>query len=212
MKLKKGTIPMTLGLLLIAAALGLSFRNVREDRQAQDASQTVVEELVELIPERKPQVTPDIVLSIPDMELPDYVKFPEMEMPAKEVCGNEYIGTLEIPALGLSLPIISQWSYPKFQVAPCRYLGSAYTGDLILAAHNYPSHFGRIKELEPGDEVIFTDMDGNVFRYQMAVQEILDPADAEGMACSGYPLTLFTCTIGGQYRVTVRFERVDNQI
>ena len=74
---------------------------------------------------------------------PDYILNPEMDMPTQEVDGQSYIGVLELQPLGLSLPIISQWSYPGLRIAPCRYTGSAYQNDLVIAAHNYTSHFGR---------------------------------------------------------------------
>ena len=45
---------------------------------------------------------------------------------------------------------MESWSYPKLKVAPCRYRGSAYLDDLIIAAHNYDRHFGRINTLLPG--------------------------------------------------------------
>ena len=61
-------------------------------------------------------------------ETPEYLRNPEMEMPVEEIEGNGYIGLLEIPALGLSLPVMSEWSYPNLKLAPCRYSGSAYTG------------------------------------------------------------------------------------
>lgn len=209
MKLKKGTLPMTLGLLLIAAALGLSVYNFVESRSAGAASLAAVNQLDAL----RPDAPPTSAIGVgdgPALDVPDYLLFPEMEMPVKTVNGYDYIGTLELPTLQLELPIISQWTGEAFQVAPCRYLGSAYLDNLILAAHNYPVHFGRIKELNPGDPAIFTDMDGNVFCYEMAYQEIVGPEDVQTMEGSGCALTLFTCTIGGQYRVTVRFDRVES--
>ena len=96
------------------------------------------------------------------------------------------------------------------KIAPCRYTGSAYQDDLIIAAHNYNSHFGNLKNLREGDTATLTDMDGNVFTYEMAELEILQPTDIEGMDSGEWDLTLFTCTIGGSSRVTARFERVEN--
>ena len=121
-----------------------------------------------------------------------------------EIDGEVYIGTLDIPALELSLPVMSEWSYPKLKLAPCRYKGSAYRNDLIICAHNYNSHFGRLKELEPGDEIVFTDADGNAFFYSVVTTETLAPTAIDEMESSGWDLTLFTCTIGGAKRVTVR--------
>jgi sortase A len=34
--------------------------------------------------------------------------------------------------------------------------------------------------------------------------EQLSPIEVKAMEESGYPLTLFTCTVGGSYRVAVR--------
>ena len=79
----------------------------------------------------------------------------------------------------------------------------------MIAAHNYSSHFGRLKNLSQGDEVTFTDVDGNVFSYVVAALETLSPYAVEEMTSGGWDLTLFTCTIGGKSRVTVRCETTD---
>ena len=75
----------------------------------------------------------------------------------------------------------------------------------MLAGHNYPAHFGLLSRLREGDAVRFTDMDGNVFSYQVTGQERLSPTAVEAMtAGEDWDLTLFTCTLDGQTRVTVR--------
>ena len=81
----------------------------------------------------------------------------------------------------------------------------------VIAAHNYKTHFGRLKELRPGDEVRFTDTEGNAFRYTVAELETLGKYDVEEMAAGDWDLTLFTCTYGGQSRVTVRCLRVTEE-
>ena len=136
------------------------------------------------------------------------VESPDMEMPVVTVEGRDYIGLLSIPALGLELPVISDWDYPALRVAPCRYAGSAYQNNLVIAAHNYASHFGRLNQLSPGDGVQFRDTEGNLFSYQVADLEILEPYDVEQMTAGGYDLTLFTCTLGGSQRLTLRCSRV----
>ena len=97
------------------------------------------------------------------------------------------------------------------KTAPCRFTGSAYTDDLVLMAHNYERHFGRLKDLGVGDAVRFTDMDQNVFSYRVEAVELLQAEDVENMTAGEWPLTLFTCTVGGAYRVTVRCERIANE-
>ena len=129
---------------------------------------------------------------------------PDMEMPITVIESNEYIGILDLPVLGLSLPVMSNWSYPQLKIAPCRYKGSAYTGDLIISAHNYERHFGRLTSMIPGDEIRFTDVDGNVFYYSVCGKEKLDMRNVQGMLEGEWDLTLFTCVPGGARRETLR--------
>ena len=135
---------------------------------------------------------------------PDFVKNPGMEMPVLEVDGRNYIGVLSIPSLELELPIMEDWSYPDLRVAPCRYSGSVYSKDIVIAGHNYERHFGGLKGLAEGDEVRFTDAAGNVFVYSVSLLETLAPTAVTEMQSGGWDLTLFTCTYGGANRVTVR--------
>lgn len=201
----KGTGLIASGLALILAAAALTGYNLLESRQAkQSAAQTLQVLQAEIVPE---ETIPDAVNKASTVEeVPDYVRFPEMEMPIVHVDGQDYVGMISIPSLELELPVISQWSYPALKIAPCRYEGSAYTGDLILMAHNFESHFGKIKELRPEDAVLFTDMDGNVFSYRVVELETLPGTAIEDMSAGVWDLTLFTCTYGGRSRVTIRCE------
>lgn len=131
------------------------------------------------------------------------------EMPTMKIDKQSYIGYIELPTLGISLPVISEWSYPRLRIAPCRYSGSAYDDSLVILAHNYARHFGNIQRLSIGDPVQFIDARGNIFRYVVAKHETLGRRDVKEMIDSGYDLTLFTCTYGGKYRITVRLNRVD---
>ena len=191
----RGTVWINAGLLLIAAALFLSAYNERESHEARDSARQVIAQLCDELPTEAGEPT-----TLPDVR---------REMPVKTINGRDYIGVLSIPSLELELPVISQWDYPALKVAPCRYSGSLYQDNLIICAHNYASHFGKLKELQPGDIVLFTDMDEHVVTFQMVERETLNPMDAEGMEAGDWDLTLFTCTIGGQTRVTIRLERVE---
>ena len=195
MKANRGTVWINAGLLLIAAALFLSVYNEWESHEARDSAQQVIAQLCDELPTEAGEPT-----TLPDVR---------REMPVKNINGRDYIGVLSIPSLELELPVISQWDYPALKVAPCRYSGSLYQDNLIICAHNYASHFGKLKELQPGDIVLFTDMDEHVVTFQMVERETLNPMDTEGMEAGDWDLTLFTCTIDGQTRVTIRLERVE---
>ena len=43
----------------------------------------------------------------------------------------------------------------------------------------------------------------------MKETEVLAPTDIEGMESGDWDLTMFTCTIGGKSRVTVRCDRLE---
>ena len=208
MKPKRGTAWINLGLLLLAAALFLAAYNRNESYQAQQQSDVVLEEMSEALAQTVPAQTVPGQTEPP--ELPEAMEEPLREMPVRTIRGRDYIGVLTIPALELELPVLSQWDYTNLRIAPCRYEGSVYNGSLILCAHNYSSHFGRLKSLREGDVVQFTDMDDNVYTYQVVGLETLSPTDVEGMESGDWDLTLFTCTVGGQSRVTVRLERTDD--
>lgn len=207
MNKKKGSVLMMGGLLLMAAALFLNCYNRWEGRQAEaSASAALIQILPKISRTEEPDTDPEDTQQTPT---PDYLLSPGMEMPTMEIDGQYYIGILSIPALALELPVMDGWSYAQLKIAPCRYAGSAYLDDLVLAAHNYQSHFGMLKNLSLGDTVTFTDMDGNVFRYEVAALEILASTAIEEMTTKEYDLTLFTCTLDGASRLAVRCDRVE---
>ena len=188
----RGRLWIALGVALIAAALCLAAYNLISERSAGESSARVVAAL--------DAGDEDLVAgSLISAETP---------MPTELVDGNRFVGVLRLPSLGLELPVMSDWSYAGLRVAPCRYFGSAYSDDLVIAAHNYSTHFGHLGELAYGDEVSFTDVRGNVFLYEVASMEKLGAHDVQEMTDSGYDLTLFTCTLGGANRVVVRCEEV----
>ena len=182
---KSGVILISLGAVLILAALLLFLYNRSEDRRAGQEAESLLEDARSAM---AADTDPE-----PQEELAEEITY-------------DYAGVIAIPDLSLELPVIDQWSYARLKVAPCRQSGAAADGDLVIAAHNYKSHFGYLDRLEPGASVIFTDMEGTVYRY--AVEEIrqLEPEDAEDVSSvfsSEYPLVLYTCTPGGKARVAV---------
>ena len=93
------------------------------------------------------------------------------------------------------------------KIAPCRQFGSSRTDDLVIAAHNYQNHFGRLKDLQTGNAVIFTDMEGVINTYSIERIETLNPSEVDAVQNSGYDLVLYTCTKGGRTRVIVFCDR-----
>lgn len=214
MEKKHGNFLMFLGLLLIVAAFFWTAWNLMTDRQAGIVSGRTLEKLWGIIPETStdpaspPEMSEDPSVLPGEMEIPDYILNPDMDMPTRNIDGLDYIGVLSIPVISLELPVAADWSYNALRIAPCRYAGSAYADDLVIAGHNYKTLFSSLHSLQPDDELTFTDVDGNVFRYRVALTEILDESAVAEMTESGFALTLFSCTVGGQYRVTVRCDKI----
>ena len=116
-------------------------------------------------------------------------------------------GIINIPSLSVKLPVQSTWSYEQLAYTPCRYAGTVYNDGFVIIAHRFDSHFAGIGSLPVGATVTFTDMDGNVFRYQVTEIETLRADQTEELLSKDYALTLMTCTISSSQRVVVRCER-----
>lgn len=198
MKNKKGTVLMAVGALLLLTALALTAYNLYDEKRAEKNALNALSQIDTAPSEQS------------DIGIPDYILNPDMPMPTVTVDGEEYIGVLKIPDIGLVLPVISECDSKKLKTAPCRYQGSAYLDNMIIAGHNYKTHMKYIDTLEAGDKIYFTDTDKNEFAYEVIGTEIIDGNDTERMVKNdNWDLTLFTCTYDGRKRITVRAIRVD---
>lgn len=210
----RGTIFMAAGLLLLIGALGLTIFNIWDDKRAGQEAEIVASQLEDEITEilENPDEHRFLSGELDGTLVPDYVLTPDKEMPVIKVKNVWYQGLLKIPALGLSLPVMEKWSMENLKNTPCRYSGSVYKDNMVIAGHNYSRHFHDLKYLDQGDAVQFMDGEGNVFNYQVDGIEILQPDQVEEMTTGDYwDLTLFTCTYGAGERVTVRCSRVDKE-
>lgn len=183
---------MTCGIILVLAAASLFCWNIYKDKQAEKSAQEILAKLIEQVE-----------------SIPEGRRSTGTEMKTAEIDGYEYIGYLSIPALGIELPVMSEWDYNRLTIAPCRYTGSTKTDDLVIAAHNYTSHFRPLWHIPVGETVIFTDMEGVRNTYEVADVQTLSPTSVKDMTDSEYALTLFTCNYGGSARVTVRCSRAN---
>lgn len=206
MKNKRGIGLITIGIVFIFAAAGLSLYNHIEEKNAENSSAKAAEILEkEIIIKQEFEIYENAA----EENIPDYILNPKMDMPEAEIDGVGYIGTLEIPKIGLVLPVISEWSYPNLKIAPCRYFGSVYLDNMVIAGHNYKSHFKELESLSAGDSVIFRDVDGNEFLYLIGAKEVLPPTAIEEMTSGEWDFTLFTCNRTGTYRIAIRCDRAE---
>lgn len=143
MKRNLWVVPVLLGILMICAAAGLCAYNLREGQQAGEKAETVAEALRRQIPEPETADSPAPPVTAPpadDLYAHYETTQAETQPPPEDIVidGDAYCGILEIPVLGLELPVRNGWSYPALKQSPCCSSGSAETNDMIIAAHNYP--------------------------------------------------------------------------
>ena len=188
-----------LGVVCILTSIGFVIYNRWEDKNAEEIAQDLLGGVQSIIDEKQPE-----------QPLPDDPEKIPTEMATVEVNGYDCIGILSVPVLDLELPVLTDWSYAKLKKAPCHYYGTYYEKDFVIAAHNYESHFGRLPELLAGDIVIFTDVNGVVYYYEVVLLETLPKDATKEMITSGFDLSLYTCTPGGANRVTVRCNAVED--
>ena len=218
-----GSACILLGVICLLCAFGLLVYNSWEDKNVAVVSQALLEDVQSIIAENKSNnfnnsdnktqdstqdstqdLTQDITQEITQDDLQDETLAVPTEMKTVRVGEYDCIGILTIPALEVELPVLTDWSYVKLKKAPCLYYGSYYEKDFVIAAHNYNTHFGRLSELQAGDIVIFTDVNGVEYYYEVVLLETLPKEATKEMIASGFDLSLYTCTPGGANRVTVR--------
>ncbi|MCL2383188.1 MAG: sortase [Oscillospiraceae bacterium] len=121
------------------------------------------------------------------------------------------IGTISIPSLNITYPILSVTTYELLEKSPTRFWGPNPNeiGNLSIAAHNYRNHrfFSRISRLNNGDVIEITDLTGRTLIYEVFDQYIVNRNDVwvvhpreEGTR----EITLITCTNDSRQRIIVR--------
>lgn len=218
--MKKGNAFIKTGLLLIAAALIFTGYNLWDSRRAGKASDDLMRQIGPMINTDPVPVHGRIAVSGEngweyhpgEIEYPDYILNPNMDMPVVQIEGKEYIGIVSIPSIERTMTVCSSWSYKNLKKSACRYEGSAYLDNMVICAHNYNKHFGPLRHLRYNDTVTFTDIDGNVFNYKVVEIETLPPSGVEQMTSGDWDLTLFTCTLDLTGRLAVRCERVEEEL
>ena len=102
-----GNILIILGLLLIAASIGLTVYNLWDAERAAQESNAIADILIK-------EIGDDFVDGITVLPYTDA----NTPMPTKMIDGYEYIGILEIPSESLTLPVMSKWDYGSLKIAP----------------------------------------------------------------------------------------------
>ena len=202
-----GDLSIIIGLLLIATALFLIARNIRDEVNAGKASAEDVMELIALMPDEATVAEYEPGYE-KDLEVIEVI--PPDPMKVEVINGYKYIGVIEIPEYELSLPVRQECNEENLNSCPCLYSGNVHNDTMTLCAHNFDTQFGLLRDAPAGTKIYFSTVDGVIYKYEVIGQEIIGAQDIKGMTDPSldWDLTLFTCTTGGQMRVAVRCARV----
>lgn len=112
----------------------------------------------------------------------------------------EVIGTLNIPSLGIKYPVLSSTSEALLKISLNKYWGPNphEVGNLCILGHNYENtkFFSKLHNIEIGDVVQLTDINGKTLDYIVYETDIVDPNnnDCTSQLTNGHTeITLITC-------------------
>ena len=103
--------------------------------------------------------------------------------------GKNFVGILEMPKFGSSLPVCAHWG--EVSQYPCRLSGSVYDRTMQIGATTQKGQYDFYREVSVGDFVSFTDMEGNRFSYQVTEIRYEKHADQTALQQEDAALTLF---------------------
>lgn len=195
MRITRSGVLITMGVIMLVGAVLIGGRNLYDDQTNQAHGEAVVEELREQIAQ--------------DAETPRESGAPVGE-PADEVIvtvdGERYCGVLEIPKIGVQLPVSADYSVARLRHSVCRYRGTLSGGDMILCGHNTRPFFARLNEVFEGDTLYFVDGGGTSHELIVSEVETIDGYAMEALLdqTDSWDLSVFTCTYSGRMRYVVR--------
>lgn len=110
-------------------------------------------------------------------------------MPAVSIDGKGFIGIIEMPRFNSALPVGGDWGSSSKH--PCRFSGSIYDRTIQIGATTQKGQYDFYRDLSIGDTLIFTDMEGNRFTYEINAMRYEKHADPSLLATADADFVLF---------------------
>lgn len=126
---------------------------------------------------------------IPDPQSAPLEERRDNTMSVLPVEGKNFLGVLEMPRYGSSLPVCADWG--EVSQYPCRLSGSVYDRTIQIGGTSQKGQYDFYREISVGDAVFLTDMEGNRFSYQVTDIRYAQHADQETLHQREAALTLF---------------------
>ena len=110
-------------------------------------------------------------------------------MSVLSVDGKDFVGIIEMPHYASALPVAAEWG--KSSEYPCRLSGSVYNGTMQIGATTQKGQYEFYRQLSIGDTVVYTDMEGNRYTYEVTSLRYENHADPSALQREEATLTLF---------------------
>lgn len=128
-----------------------------------------------------------------------------------EYNGFKTIGKIEIPQTGVNIPILNQVTVEGMKNAPCLLYATGElnkNGNNLIVGHNYRNGtiFSNNKNLNLGDKIYITTLDGNRVEYTIYNKFITTAEDVSYIKrdTNNKPeITLSCCTDDDEYRIII---------
>ena len=193
-------------IVLLANLAAVTTKAVDEPPVAPVAVATLpAEDLPAVVADRITTTTTTVATTVPTSQPVD---------PPKNAYADEphvVIGTIEIPRLGLSVPLNQGISLKSIDRGPSHWPGTALpgkVGNVVVAGHRvtHSKPFRHIDSLAVGDEIIYV-VDGVRSVYAVTGHEVVTPDRTDIVTQTAEPIaTLFACHPPGsaRYRYVIR--------
>ncbi|MBO5479149.1 MAG: sortase [Clostridia bacterium] len=122
---------------------------------------------------------------------------------------------LNIPSLEINYPILDKTTNELLKISLTKFWGGDpnEVGNYVIVGHNYRNKkmFGRLSEIQIGDKVELTDLEGRTLSYEVYEKYTVNPDDT---ACTSQhtngkkEITLITCTNYGTQRLVVKAREI----
>lgn len=127
--------------------------------------------------------------------------------------GYEVTGILQIADLNQSWPIIASGDAAKTAKIPSIYGGNPASGDLVIADGADNQQFSGLKDLPDGSKVIFTDISGREYRYQLATVETVPSGKLSAISRhrERWDAAIITPNFSGRSQIVTRLVKADSK-
>lgn len=126
--------------------------------------------------------------------------------------GYEVTGILQIADLNRSWPIIAGGDPVATAKIPSIYGGKPASGNLVITDSADNRQFASLKDLPDGSEVIFTDISGHEYRYQIATVETVPSSKVAAISRhrERWDAAIITPNFSGRGQIVTRLVKAEN--